>query len=139
MRIRATATSVAGLALVACVVTLPFATGAETGIEIPKYGVGTGVVDRELEGETETFEEETQAFFWTLVTGGKDGDRIQHVWLHEGTEVVSVGLSIGGAHWRTYSRKNLYKGSVGSWVVEARDADGNVLASSEFTVTEAVE
>jgi hypothetical protein len=118
---------------------LPPTTGADTGLEIPKHGVGTGVVDRDLEGETGTFEEETQAFFWTLVTGGKDGDRIQHVWLHEGTEVVSVGLSIGGAHWRTYSRKNLYKGSVGSWVVEARDADGNVLARSEFTVTEAGE
>jgi len=135
MRFRATATSVVRFALVVCVVTLPFATGAETGVEIPKHGVGTGVVDRALEGETDTFEEETQAFFWTLVTGGKDDDRIQHVWLHEGTEVVSVGLSIGGSHWRTYSRKNLYKGSVGSWAVEARDTDGNVLARSEFTVT----
>ena len=42
-------------------------------------------------------------------------------------------LAIGGSHWRTYSRKALHQGLTGTWTVEARDAEGNVLASSTFT------
>lgn len=106
----------------------------ETGssLSVPEYGVGTDVVDRQLEGRAESFTEGSSVVFWTRVTGGRDGDTIQHAWMHEGTEQLVIDLAIGASHWRTYSRKQLHAGMTGSWKVEARDADGNVLASQEF-------
>jgi len=65
--------------------------------------------------------------FWTRVEGGSRGETIRHVWSYRGRVVQSVSLEIGGPHWRTYSRKTL--GEPGEWVVEARDAAGDVLGS----------
>lgn len=133
MRFRASLRAGAILGLMACIAVWPLPAQEESEIRVEKHGVGTAVIDRELEGETDRFEEGEQAWFWTLVVEGRDGDRINHVWLHEGEEKVSVGLSIGGPRWRTYTRKKLYAGSAGSWVVEARALDGRVLARQEFT------
>ncbi len=133
MRFRASLRVGVILGLVTCVAAWPLPAEEESEIRVEKHAVGASVVERELQDETDRFEEGEQAWFWTLVTGGRDGDRINHVWLHEGEEKVSVGLSIGGSRWRTYSRKNLYVGSAGKWVVEARDLEGRVLARQEFT------
>ena len=65
------------------------------------------------------------------MTGGGPGDTIRHVWTREGKWMGSHELNIGGTHWRTQSRKTLW--GTGKWAVEARDADGNVLARAEFT------
>jgi hypothetical protein len=103
------------------------------GPKVSEHGVGTAVEDRDLEGRKATFAEGERAFFWTLVEGGEAGDRITHVWLREGEEMLSVGLAIGGPRWRTWSNKTLHPGSAGSWAVEARDTEGRVLARDEFT------
>ena len=89
---------------------------------------------RVLKGKAASFPEGTQVYFWTRVVGGSDGDRIHHVWIHGGKEVL-IGLSIGGEHWRTYSNKMLHPGSAGEWAVEARNGDGEVLARQEFGCT----
>ena len=102
-------------------------------LSINDYGVGTDVVDRELKGEGDRFEEGTKVVFFTRVIGGADGDRIRHVWLFEKEEIVSIGLTLGGSHWRTFSRKTLPPGSTGAWAVEARDSEDRVLARAEFT------
>lgn len=102
-------------------------------LSVPEYGVGTDVVDHELQGKSDRFEEGAKVVFWTRVVGGEEGDRIRHVWIHDGEEVLSIGLALGGPHWRTYSRKTLHAGSAGPWRVEARDADGHVLAAVDFT------
>jgi hypothetical protein len=107
----------------------------ESGLRVTASGVGTGVVDRQLEGEAESFPEGTQVWFWTRVEGGSAGDRIRHVWIFGGEEKLEVGLSIGGSHWRTWSNKMLHPGSVGTWTVEARDDAGAVLASATFECT----
>ena len=90
-------------------------------------------MDRELKGKSDRFEEGSQVVFLTRVIGGEEGDRIRHVWIRDKEEVVSVGLTLGGSHWRTYSRKTMHPGSVGDWVVEARDDADRVLARAEFT------
>jgi len=105
----------------------------ESPLSISDYGVGTDVVDRELKGKGDRFEEGTKVVFLTRVVGGADGDRIRHVWLHEKEEVVSIGLTLGGPHWRTFSRKTLPPGRTGAWAVEARDSEDRVLARAEFT------
>jgi hypothetical protein len=97
--------------------------------------VGTAIVNKRLVGASDSFGEGTRVWFWTRVTGGRAGDRIEHVWIHEGRVMQRAGLELGGAHWRTQSKKTLFPGSAGSWVVEARDAAGNLLARREFSCT----
>jgi hypothetical protein len=106
-----------------------------SGIRVTEYGVGTGVEERELVGKGESFAEGTQVSFWTRIVGGTAGDRVRHVWLHEGKEVLSIGLSVGGDHWRTYTNKTLHPGSAGAWVAEVRAADERVLARQDFVCT----
>ena len=103
----------------------------ETGLRVAESGVGTAVEARELKGKATSFPEGSSVSFWTRVVGGQAGDRIVHVWIHDGKE-TSIGLSIGGSHWRTHSTKRLHPGLGGNWVVEARSSDGRVLAREEF-------
>lgn len=104
-------------------------------LTIPEAGVGTAIVDRRLEGRADRFPAGSRVHFWTRVVGAARGERIRHIWIHEGRAVESIPLEIGGAHWRTYSRKTLY--SPGAWAVEARDASGMLLAREEFTCEKA--
>ena len=101
-------------------------------LSIPEYGVGTAVENRYLVGRNDRFTAGTRVWFWTRVQGGTRGDRIDHVWLHEGAEATRLSLEIGGSNWRTYSAQTLYSGVAGDWAVEARDDAGRVLARSEF-------
>jgi hypothetical protein len=105
---------------------------AEGRLTITEFGVGTGVRNRRLVGESDRFEPGIQVWFWTRVVGGESGERIRHIWLHEGNEIASTELKLGGAHWRTHSRKTMTAGSLGRWAAEARDADGRLLARAEF-------
>jgi cytoskeletal protein RodZ len=102
------------------------------GLNIPDHGVGSAVENRQLVGENDRFAEGTTVWFWTRVEEGASGDRIHHVWLHEGVEASSISLKLGGSPWRTYSNKMLRADSAGSWAVEARDEDGRVLARRDF-------
>jgi cytoskeletal protein RodZ len=101
-------------------------------LAVADHGVGTEVVDRRLVGEGDRFAEGTRVWFWTRVQGGRPGDTIYHVWIHEGRVANRIPLRIGGWHWRTQSRRFLSPGSTGRWEVEARDDAGGVLARSEF-------
>lgn len=103
-------------------------------LSVPEYGVGTAVKKRELVGESDRFREGTQVWFWTRVVGGTQGETIDHVWLHDGVEAARMALLVGGSHWRVQSAKTLRPGSAGAWAVEARNAEGHVLARREFTV-----
>jgi cytoskeletal protein RodZ len=103
---------------------------APANLSIPSFGVGTGVENRQLVGEASSFPAGTRVFFWTRVLGGRNGDTIRHVWLHEGRVIAGTKLRLGGSHWRTQSRKTLR--ALGHWTVEARDAAGNVLVRTEF-------
>jgi len=106
---------------------------SEGRLSIAEFGVGTGIVNHQLENQAEHFEEGTQVWFWTRVLGGEAGEPIRHVWLHENREVNSVELILGGPHWRTQSRRTLHSGSSGRWAAEARDSAGLVMARQEFT------
>ena len=99
---------------------------------ISDYGVGSGVDQRDLVGRASTFDAGTRVVFWTRVVGGEPGRELRHVWLHEGRIISGITLSIGGSHWRTYSRKTLRFS--GGWTVEAQDESGQVLARQSFLV-----
>jgi len=105
-------------------------------LAIPEFGVGRRVVGQRLEGRGRRFEEGSVVAFWTRVVGGSRGETIRHVWLHRGRPVQSVTLELGGANWRTHSRKTLR--GTGAWEVEARDAEDRVLARAGFDCLTAV-
>ena len=107
-------------------------TAPSTLLRITQSGVGSGVENRRLVGQSDVFTVDTRVWFWNRVEGGHSGDTIDHVWRLEGREMSRIPLRIGSANWRTQSRKTLYPGSAGSWTVEAIDEAGNVLARSEF-------
>ena len=99
-------------------------------IRVTESGVGTGVVDRRLAGQGTRFEEGSTVFFFTRVVGGVPGQKLRHVWLREGRVIQNIELTLGSAHWRTYSSKTLW--GKGNWAVEARSADDRVLARADF-------
>jgi cytoskeleton protein RodZ len=103
-----------------------------SGLSVSEAGVGTAIVNRRLVGQGDRFEEGSKIWFWTRSVGGQAGDPIHHVWLRDGRMMVTYDLTVGGPHWRNFSRQTLSEGSVGSWTVEARDAAGRVLARREF-------
>ena len=111
----------------------PAPTPTAGAITIPEFGVGSGIANRQLVGQSDTFREGATVWFWTRVVGASPGDIIRHVWSHDGLEAGVIELKIGGVHWRTQSRRVLRQGSAGRWSVEARDAQGRLLARSEFS------
>jgi transcriptional regulator with XRE-family HTH domain len=110
----------------------PAASRTAAAIHVSDYGVGSGIRGHRLVGSAESFVEGDSVVFWTLVVGGTPGDVIRHLWLHEGQVVMRADLTLGGWHWRTYSRRLLGEGSTGQWTVEALAPDGSVLARQEF-------
>ena len=96
--------------------------------------IARSVDDREPVGAGEEFLSNVgQLAGWTRVTGAAN-TTIEHVWRHRGNENV-IPLNIGqGSPWRTWSRKTIPSDWTGQWTFEVRDADGNVIATTTFTV-----
>ena len=96
--------------------------------------IARSVEDRESVGAGEDFPSNVgQLAGWTRVTGAAN-TTIEHVWRHRGNENV-IPLNIGqGSPWRTWSRKTIPSDWTGQWTFEVRDADGNVIATTTFTV-----
>lgn len=99
-------------------------------LSVAGSGVGTGVIDRQLVGQSDRFAVGSKVVFWTHVRGGRAGDTIDHVWFRDGVLVGAASLTVGSPDWRTQSRRLL--DPPGTWVVEARDAEGHVLVRHEF-------
>ncbi len=99
-------------------------------LSVVESGIGRRVANHHLEGESDRFAPDDRAIFWTRVSGGGAGTLLRHVWMRDGRAVQTIDLTLGGADWRTWSRKTVHE--PGAWSVEARDAAGNVLARAEF-------
>ena len=106
------------------------------GLVVAEAALGTEIVNHAVTGRKDTFSEGERVAFWTRVHTASPGGVIHHYWLHEGQAVMKTVLRIGSANWRTFSRYTLPEGSSGSWVVEARDERGRVLAREEFLCVE---
>ena len=96
--------------------------------------IARSVDDREPVGAGEDFPSNVgQLAGWTRVTGAAN-TTIEHVWRYQGMENV-IPLRIGqGLPWRTWSRKTIPSDWTGQWTFEVRDAGGNVIATTTFTV-----
>jgi hypothetical protein len=94
---------------------------------------GTGVMDRELEGEATTFPSDIEKVFcWCTVVGCEEPTTVEHVWYHNGEEIARVPLEINYPRARTWSSKNMIPEWAGDWKVDLVDDAGKVVASTSF-------
>lgn len=107
---------------------------SEAPLTIDESGIGGKIAGSTLADERASFTTGQSAYFWTRVRGGRAGQAIKHVWSVNGRVEQAITLRLGGADYRTYSTKTLYR--TGSWTVEARDEAGRVLATGSFTCEE---
>jgi hypothetical protein len=95
--------------------------------------IAQSVEDRQPVGGGTSFPEDVgQLTAWTRVTGAAN-TTIEHVWRYREHERV-IPLNIGGSPWRTWSTKNIPAEWDGEWTFEVRDADGQVIATTTFTI-----
>ena len=95
----------------------------------------TGVEDREPVGADTAFAASVgQVYCYTQISGAEDETTVSHVWSLNGEEKASVELTVRGKTWRTWSSKRIPVEWDGTWRVEVKSADGNVLMSKEFVV-----
>jgi len=94
-----------------------------------------GVENREPVGADTAFADSVgQVYCYTQISGAEDATTISHVWYLTDEEKASVDLSVQGKTWRTWSSKTIPKEWAGTWRVEVKSSDGNVLMSKEFVV-----
>lgn len=92
--------------------------------------LGTGVVDRELVGETTSFAPGQQAWLWMRVEDAAD-ETLTATFRINDLE-FPVELHVGASPWRTWAMKTLH--IAGEWTVTVTDSAGNVLHESHFSV-----
>jgi len=101
--------------------------------QIEKFACGTAVEERELQGEAAAFPSTIERIYcWCLITGCEDTTTIEHVWYYGEQEKARVVLDILYPRVRTWSYKTMLPEWAGDWRVELVDADGKVLATTEF-------
>lgn len=95
----------------------------------------TGVEDRKPVGADTAFADTIgQVYCFTTISGAEDETTVSHVWYLNDEEKASVDLSVKGKTWRTWSSKRIPPEWDGTWKVEVKSAEGNVLMSKEFVV-----
>ena len=103
---------------------------AASSIEIVDAKLGTGVQDRAITGEAESFPKDSQVFVWFKITGAASQE-ITVTW-KSGDYSYSTTLSIGGSPWRTWAQKNVRQ--AGDWTVSLVSSDGKALKELSFKV-----
>lgn len=102
-------------------------------VKVDKLVIAATVEDRIPKGEAATFPGDTKnVFAWTRIVAESVPTKVKHVYYADGKRVAEVELAVNGSPYRVWSSKRV---SPGSWKVEVQDENGDVLASSEFTVT----
>ena len=91
---------------------------------------GTGVENKEVVGEAQSFAAGTTVWIWSRIMEGEPS--IKHVWKRDGAEVWTATLKVGGKRWSTQSRRSIPK--AGSWEVDVQTSDGKSLGTVAFKV-----
>ena len=116
-----------------------FAATAATAadLQVEDAAVCTDVVDRQPVDSGTSFSVSTgRLYCFTRIVGAQDPTQVVHAWYFGDEERARVTLSVGGSNWRTYSSKQLQEHEIGAWRVEVLDADGNLLETVAFDVTQ---
>ncbi|NIS68674.1 MAG: DUF2914 domain-containing protein [Proteobacteria bacterium] len=75
-------------------------------------------------------------FCFTKIVNAQDPTQITHVWYHGSVERARVTLPVNSNSWRTYSSKIIQPHETGDWYVDILDAQGDLLVSVPFKVTQ---
>lgn len=105
------------------------------GLTIARGVVARSVEKRDAVGVAETFPPDVgNVVFFTEIKNNPQPTTITHVWSYKGKVMAEVSLKVEGSTWRTWSQKRILPEWTGEWKVEAKSADGAVLAAKDFTV-----
>jgi hypothetical protein len=111
--------------------------GAGEGLTITEMAVTTKIVrGNPIDAVRRISSTSVKSLFCFTRISNNSGEEttIKHVWYHNGERVKESELPVKGKKWRTYSRRDIDKGSVGDWRVDALDSEGNLLKSVEFRI-----
>jgi hypothetical protein len=70
-------------------------------------------------------------YAWSDVQGLK-GSSLRYRWIRDGSAVANVTIDVWSNRWRSYSSKFITENMRGSWRVELSNAEGELLAFTEF-------
>lgn len=129
------AVPVAFLLMTICVFCSPAAAGG--GLRVTEMAVTTKIVRGNPIDAVRRISSTSVKVLYCFTRTVNDSDEettIRHVWYHNGEQVRESELPVKGRKWRTYSRRDIDKGSVGNWRVDALDSEGNLLKSVEFRI-----
>lgn len=107
----------------------------EAAFTVAKLAVGTGMENRQLQGEAETFPVTTEKVYCLLEASAVVSDcEIAFAWIYNDKEVLSTALNLKqGARWRTWAHKTVTN-KRGNWKVELKNSSGSVISSAVFKV-----
>lgn len=74
----------------------------------------------------------SRKLFYFTELKGLTGETIFHRWEHDGQTMVTLRFNVGSDRWRGYSSKTIPATQTGEWRVVVANAEGDVLASSQF-------
>ncbi len=112
---------------------------SNAAVEVEDGAIATGIEDRAPVGVGESFLHTTDKLYcYTKITGGADGDYVEHRWYFKDTLMATVPLTLGGPSWRTHSSKRIIRIWEGKWRVDVVSG-GEVIKSLPFTINAPVE
>ncbi len=106
-----------------------------TDFTVSKFAVGTGVENRELKGEIQSFPAETETVYCLLDAKDIAADiQVVFAWFHNEKEANRTTLTLKqGSRWRTWAAKGV-AGRKGDWKVELQYTNSVVVNSLTFKV-----
>lgn len=110
---------------------------AGSPLTVPQASICTDVKERQAVGAATQFPTSVGSLYClTKIEGAAEKTHVTHVWFHGDSEVLKVELQVGGPGWRTWSHKTIPPGWTGSWRVDVQDANGVVIYSIPFTISD---
>jgi len=105
-------------------------------LKVENMEICSAVEDRQPTGADTTFSATLEELYcFTKLVGAEGETSVSHVWYMGDEEKAKVDLSVKSENWRTWSSKKIIPEWAGSWRVDVVSADGEILASKEFTVS----
>ena len=110
------------------------AAAASSGTEILGAKLGTGVKDREIEGEAASFKADVGKVWLWLKVKGSEGSKVTVAWYKGDEDMGKVDLQLKHATMRTWASKTITPEMKGDWRADILGPDGAVLQTVKFTI-----
>lgn len=78
----------------------------------------------------------TSAYCWSEFDPVPADGVVYHEWYRKGVLITRKKLAVHTPRWATYSRLPLRQEDVGPWHIDITDANGNILKTLRFSITE---